>query len=123
MPVIHKRTDYTIDGPDLGTPITMHELQQLADRAGSHYFERGTLRFFRSRIGATVYTRPDGWYFVTSEQFVGSSGAQPRRYSLRKATYKADGETLTFTIDTVGEFQAYESGRAAARAVPGKGDQ
>jgi hypothetical protein len=52
--------------------------------AGRFFFEPNAMRFFRSRIGSTVYQGQGGIYFVTSEQFVGSQGASPRKYSVRQ---------------------------------------
>lgn len=76
--------------------------------AGMHFFEASTLRFFRSRIGRTVYR---GKYFVTSEQFVDSRGvAHARRFTIRVAG--PDGD-----INTVGEFQAYATSADAIRAI------
>lgn len=71
---------------------------------GHHFFEPGTMRFFRSRAASYGYLAADGKvYFVTSEQFTGSDGrASPRRYSV--CVQNPDGD-----IDTVGEFQAYGS--------------
>lgn len=86
-----------------------------ADR-GLHYFERGTMRFFRSRVGQTVYQGPGGIYFVTSEQFVPSSGRpEPRRYSVRKFNPE------TADISTAGGhtpgFQRYSTSKGAANAA------
>ena len=78
---------------------------KLANRSrGRHFFEPRTMRFFRSRIGRTVY---GGSYFVTSEQF---DDRTPRRYTIRRAS--PDG-----AIDDVGGFQAYPSNAAAVRAI------
>ncbi len=58
---------------------------RMADRAaGRFFFEPSTMRCFRSRIGSTVYQGQGGIYFVTSEQFVGSQGTSPRKYSVRQ---------------------------------------
>ncbi len=76
-----------------------------ANRArGHHFFDAGTMRFFRSRIGRTVY---GGRYFVTSEQFDARS---PRLYTIRCA--HPDG-----AISDVGGFQAYATNASATRAI------
>jgi hypothetical protein len=76
--------------------MTMDAIKAANAKAGFYFFERATLRFFRSRIGQTVYEGPGGTYFVTSEQFVGSGGyAAPRAYTVRR--FNPDGD-----IDTVG---------------------
>lgn len=52
---------------------------------GHHFFEAGTLRFFRSRVGAEVYQGPGGVFFVTSEQFVAGDGtAAARLFTVRE---------------------------------------
>ena len=68
-------------------------------RAAPIWFSPDTLRFFRSRVGSKVYEGPGGVYFVTSEQ--GPHG--PRRWSVRR--FLPDKGA----VDTVGEFQAYQS--------------
>lgn len=59
---------------------------KLANRqAGQHFFEPGTMRFFDSRIGQTVYEGPGGVFFTTSEQFHGSNGyTAVRKYTVRR---------------------------------------
>ena len=80
------------------------EIRNANERLGHHFFEDGNLRFFRSRIGSSVY---GGRYFITSEQFDANS---PRLYTIREA--KPNGR-----IDTVGEFQQYASHAQATRAA------
>jgi hypothetical protein len=89
---------------------TIADIRAANARAGHHFFEPATMRFFRSRIESTVY---GGRYFVTSEQFAMGAHKDPRRFTVRMAN--DDG-----TIDTVGEFQAYstlEVARATAREL------
>ncbi len=61
-----------------------------------HWFDRDTLRFFRSRIGQQHALADGRWLFITSEQ----GPTNVRNYSVR--VMAVDGD-----IDTVGEFQAY----------------
>lgn len=70
---------------------------------GGHWFDRNTLRFFRSQVLRTVYQGPGGVYFVSSEQFDDTS---PRRFTVRQF------DPATGDVDTFGEFN--ELGRAAA---------
>ena len=63
--------------------ISMADVQNANARAGLHWFEPDTMRFFRSRVGSTIYEGPGGVFFVSSEQFVGSQGAAPRAYTVR----------------------------------------
>ncbi len=64
--------------------MTISEIKAANKRAGFYFFERATLRFFRSRIERAVYEGPGGVYFVTSEQFVGSEYTAPRMWTVRK---------------------------------------
>lgn len=85
---------------------TMADVRRANRELGHFWFEPVTLRFFRSRVGESLY---GGRYFVSSEQFEASDGTRaPRRYTVRQVN--PDG-----SIDTVGEFQAYETS-AQARA-------
>ena len=71
---------------------------------GGHWFDRSTMRFFDSRVGHAAY---GGRYFISSERYDHNS---PRLYTIRAITEDR-------SIDTVGDFQAYASHAAAARAV------
>lgn len=66
------------------------------------WFSPETMRFFDTRVGHSVY---GGRYFVTSEK--GPDGV--RKWSIRECV---DG-----VIDTVGEFQAYESHEQAVAEI------
>lgn len=86
----------------------MAEVRAANKKAGYHFFDRSTLRFFDSRIGRTVY----GFrYFITSEQFHGSDGhSAPRAYTIREV--KEDGD-----VDTVGGFNTWPSAQAARAEI------
>ena len=90
------------------TRQTIDEIRRANERLGHHFFERATLRFFRSRILADVFPAADGSgsYFVTSERGPG----MPRRYTVRLS--RPDGSVVT-----AGELQAYGSARAAKAAA------
>lgn len=63
---------------------TINEIKAANKAAGFFYFEPDTMRFFDSRVESPVY--PDekgGAYFVTSEQFHGSQGSEPRFWTVR----------------------------------------
>ena len=94
-----------------------NDLARLARDCGNHFFNRDALRFFDSRICRDIY---GGRYFVTSEKhtnaFLGVD--EPRRYTVREFDYR-DG---TLTIDTVGDFQGFDSlasAQVAARILAG----
>jgi len=87
---------------------TIAEVRAANKAAGQYFFERATMRFFRSIVESGLYA---GRYFVTSER--GPHDDSPRRYSVREA--EPDGG-----IETCGDFQEYltiEDARAAAREL------
>lgn len=58
--------------------------QDIIRRHKGHYFEPGTMRFFRSRVLWQVFPGKEEVYFVTSERFVGSDGkGKPRHFTVR----------------------------------------
>ena len=86
----------------------IEEIERANDRAGYHYFEPATMRFFDSRVLSGVY---DGRFFITSERFKMYEPryrVDPRMYTIREAF--PDGQ-----IDTVGAFQAFGSAATAKR--------
>ena len=87
---------------------TMTEIKKANDAIGNHWFEASTMRFFGSRVGSTTYPAPAGGeYFVSSEQREWNT---PRCYTIRHA--KVNG-----SIDTVGDFMAYQTRSQAVAAV------
>lgn len=93
------------------------ELKERVKACGGHFFDRDTMRFFNSKLHSVhPNARENSTYFVTSEQFVPSSGpARPRRYSV--------GKFVDCRTEHVGEFQQYANvrdARAAARKLAGR---
>lgn len=98
-----KRCEITGGGGTHGSPgdrTFIHDVKECAQICKSHFFEKGAMRFFNSRVGETAYLDGRGGaYFVTSEK-----GPNNRRaYSVRH--YNPE----RCAIDTVGEFQAYRT--------------
>ena len=78
---------------------TISEIKAVNKANGYHFFSTDTMRFFSGKTHRGVY---GGKYFVTSEQFVSTSGVRhPRMYTIRKA--HPDG-----AIDTVDTFQKFK---------------
>lgn len=86
---------------------SIEEIKQANKAAGSHSFSPNTMRFFRSRVGFRVYPVKDGAFFTTSERYDNST---PRLYTVRRAY--DDGR-----IETMGEFQAYNTSGEASKAA------
>ena len=106
---------------------TVHSANVVADHLGNKFFDAGAMRFFNSRILSDFYVVESDvntaggslGYFVTSER---SDETTPRLYTVRsfRVTPHDGGRGLTdhkAFIDTVGEFQEYESAREAKRAA------
>lgn len=78
---------------------------------GSPFFNKETMRFFRSRLIDVTYTIPGGvCVFITSERFTSTFRNDPRRYTVR--TFN----TMTGEIDEVGEFQQHATLYQARKA-------
>jgi hypothetical protein len=84
----------------------MDDVRSANRKIGNHWFDRGTLKFFNTKIESGLI---GGRYFITSERY---DETQPRLYSIRIA--RPDG-----TIGTVGDFQGYTSREDAREAVRG----
>ena len=92
--------------------MTASELRAAVKESGSHFFDRKTMQFFRSKIH-NVYDGADGVFFVTSE----SQDDEPRRYTVRQ--WDEEGAR----VHTVGEFRGYrhrEDAATAARRMAGR---
>ncbi len=70
------------------------------EKLGHYWFQPATMRFFRTRLGRTVY---GGRYFITSEQF---ERCGTRAFTIRKAN--DDG-----SIDTIGDFEGWATRKQA----------
>lgn len=94
--------------------------------SGSHFFDPDTRRFFRSRTAPRIFVplRKDGRarggykafsgpiWFVTSEQY---SSDTARLYTVR--CFNVRGTKRLPIVSTVGDFQQYQTLRAAYRAA------
>lgn len=113
--------------------MTVHstdDIRAIADRAGSHFFDADTMRFFNSRLLSGVYpaqTNTGKWeavtgnafYFVTSERFEALySDPEPRHYTVRKLTLTSvRDDRPAVDIETVGDYHATaNAARNAAKA-------
>ena len=83
--------------------ISISDVKRINKEKGQHFFSKGAMRFFNSRI-ETRGNLIKGKYFITSEQFDRDS---PRLYSVKKFN-KESG-----SIDQVGEFQQFKTRTAA----------
>ena len=86
------------------TYYTVDDIRSANSVRGYHFFDKDAMRFFDSRLSEEVY---GGKYFITSERFDSRS---PRLYTIRMVNDDA-------SIDTIGEFQQYETLAKAKSAV------
>jgi len=86
----------------------INEIRSAMRRGGSHWWDAGSMRFFRCRVLDEVYQGPGGIYFVTSEK----GPSENRAYSVRQYLPGKDGGD----IDTVGEFNAHTKAGAKRTA-------
>lgn len=94
-------------------------MRQLARDAGSHWFDRDSMRFFNSKVhGGGTVDPCGGAVFVSSEQYVDNRDSRnngKRLFSVRRQDAKGN-------VRTIGEFQGHrtlEAARKAARAAVG----
>lgn len=96
---------------------TFYDVQQIKRDCESHthFFDRGSMRFFDSRLGQFVIgtNNPYVWLFTTSEKFHDyyNDFHGRRLYTIRSY------DSRTKSVNTVGEFQAYKTGREAKLAA------
>ena len=80
--------------------------------AGRHWFDRGTMRFFKTKLPRVAYANNtrEVAFFVTRE----TGPEMPSRYSVRKYDFR------TRNIETVGDFNSWvsrEDATANAKAL------
>lgn len=118
MKTLQVRTDYTVDVPEYGEHMDIDHLQYLMRQTGSHFFDKDTMRFFRSRVDYHVYAGVDGWYFVTSEKHVShySGINEPRLYTVRRmSVVTRDNGSDDLGLFELENFQAYRTLETARR--------
>lgn len=93
------------DGPG-NNRVRLADVKDCASKCSSHWFEPGSMRFFKTGLPETAYVDGlGGAYFITSEK--GPSG--PRAFSVR--------HYAKCSINTIGEFQGYKTSAAATKAA------
>lgn len=96
-------------------PANITELKELSAAAGSHFFERSTMRFFRSRIVPTIYAGPGGVFFVTSEQYDDNSA---RMYTVRQFNPETAGIHSVSGFNEMSRENALSLARESSKGVP-----
>jgi len=108
--------EFTIDGNHYQIRNS-EELVYVAGASGSHFFDRGTIRGFRSKLEPKIFEVPEGVYFVTSERFksVFSDYKEPRRWTVR--LFNLEGDIRNVKINNEDGFQRFNSRDQAYRYV------
>lgn len=98
---------------------TLEDIRRRNAALGHHWFSADTMRFFSSRVQERIYVAKDGRaFFVTSERSGGCNpGSYDIRYTVPRRLYTVRVANLDGSIDTVGEFQQYTTGRQAHAAA------
>jgi hypothetical protein len=91
-------------------PNEFHSTQDIIRMHRGYYFERGTMRFFRSQVLSPCFPGKDEVYFVTSEQFVGSAVTMDRKYTVR--AYNPQTDTIR-TVPPFNQLSRYKALRIA----------
>jgi hypothetical protein len=89
--------------------ISMREVIQRYDAEGGphrHWFDEGTMRFFKTKLSSDAYEGPGGVYFVTRE----TNWSNVTKCSVRQLVGPGD-------IETRGDFHAYTVGKARRMAL------
>lgn len=84
--------------------FTITQMKKLNKEAGGYWFSKESMSFFDSKVETPANAKG---YFITSEQFDEES---PRKFTLRWFN------PISYTVDTIGEFQEYETLEQAKNA-------
>ena len=84
--------------------------------SSGHYFDTGTMSFFKSRVVDYFRGEKNKAYFITSERFDSST---PRLYTIRIVTRKRAScfHGYKYSIETLGEFQAFKTSLQAKKQI------
>ena len=95
--------------------FTISDIREASIRAGSHWFDRSTLRFFRSRMLPEVYNGPGGIFFISSEQY---SDETARLYTVRQFHPKDADITTVGDFNKLSKYQARKLAAECAKSGP-----
>ena len=91
------------------TPTNINQIRINCNHSNNNFFDKDTMKFFNSRITNSIKrTDTKDIYFITSEKFDCNS---QREYTIRKYIHN------TCNIETIGEFQQYDSLYKAKKAM------
>lgn len=95
-----------------------YSTQDIIRQHKGHYFEAGTMRFFRSRVLSDCFEGKTEVYFVTSEQFRGSDGVcAPRKYTVRAYNPETDNIRTVPPFNQLTRYRALRIAKDLAETV------
>lgn len=99
-------------------PIDFRTTEDVIRHHRGHYFDRSTMKFFRSRVLWQTFPGKEEVYFVTSEQFVGSDGrGKLRAYTVRAYNPATDGIRTVSPFNELSRSKALRIARDLAATV------
>ena len=99
-----------------GDKWTLAEIKAENKRTGGFFFEKGTMRFFNSRVLSTIYQGPGGVFFVTAE----TGPSEKTAFTVRRF-HPEDGDiTTSGPFNEMSEYDAKAAASTAARFIPKK---
>jgi len=93
------------------------ELVAVAKVTGSHFFDRLTMKGFKSKLEPRIFEAPEGVYFVTSERFVSvfTDYREPRKWTIR--LFNLEGDIRNVKINDGDGFQRFSNREQAYRYI------
>lgn len=82
------------------------QMKVAVSNAGSHWFDKGTMKFFNSKVETGILQKR---FFISSERMELS---EPKKYTIRYFVRDNDA-TPALDCHTVGEFQQFETLKGA----------
>lgn len=95
---------------------TISDIKRINKEKGYYFFSPDTMLFFRSKAYSTIYEGEGGIYFLTSEQFIDSSGVESGMMFTVRSFCPNTGN-----IKTVGDFNvlSFDNARNKAKSLCG----
>lgn len=111
---IKNATPLPYNAPQGGQELSISDAKELSQKAGNHFFDADTMRFFKSKVHGDLV---DNKYFITSEQ-MGFEPSSGRGFSIRSF------DPATGDVGKVSEFNEFGSlieARKALKAIQSGG--
>lgn len=100
------------------TPMDFSTTNDIIRYHRGHFFDRDTMRFFRSRVLWQAFPGKTEVYFVTSEQFVGSDGYKAdRMYTVRAFNPATDDIRTVNPFNKLSRYKALRVAKDLAETV------